>query len=530
MNLPEEECVEILKIERYFPLLCKLYSSKIKFQNIGLRFFKNPVTDLEKEINEYRQNKIEKYCALFLLVLFNNDLTVSSLLGNDVSKNKFKHALKLCGMDQNTNPYIIGDTLESLKGFMVKKIGDTYQFYHDFVMGIIIHVFGKNYPAEIIMYSEIGFLRTRVIFSFYKEHNDPFTIYLNGRHIEKLGKRLFAEIFRDRFLDIILNPCLRKTKVTEVIITELKNHPEKLQLLLKKVLLVEKRNHLQNTFMLTKLAFLFLKDKISVLCALIVFGHNDMSLYSLKALKKKKIDLKGYFLFPAVCSNGSIVLFNELFEDHINEYLMEKWDMFYPVHIASVFHNPELLTELIKLGVDVNLRTNNETSWTPLMLAAGNYTQETVKLNQGISRETCKVSTIHVLVKNGANVNLRSNHGDTALNISCSNGEDSIAKILLKHGSDVNICDIEGCSPLYNASQNGHDSTVELLLNNGADVNSYSQYGFSPMYVAVQKGHDRVLQALLKFGSDINVCSKYKDTPLNIACNNGHKSIVQFFT
>lgn len=199
MNLTEEECVEILKIEKYFPLLCKLYSGKSKFQNIGLKFFKDPVTDLEKEINEYRQNKIEKYCALFLLVLFNNDLSVRILLENDVSKKKFKHALKLCGMDQNTNPYIIGETLESLKGFMVKKIGATYQFYHDFVMGIIIHVFGRNYPVEIIMYSEKGFLRRRIIFSFYKEHKDLFTIYLNGGHIEKLGKRLFVEMFRDRF-------------------------------------------------------------------------------------------------------------------------------------------------------------------------------------------------------------------------------------------------------------------------------------------------------------------------------------------
>lgn len=51
-------------------------------------------------------------------------------------------------MDENTSSDTIEHNLESLKEFMVKKIGDTYHFYHDFVMEVIFHIFGGNYPAE----------------------------------------------------------------------------------------------------------------------------------------------------------------------------------------------------------------------------------------------------------------------------------------------------------------------------------------------------------------------------------------------
>uniref|UniRef100_K1Q5F9 Ankyrin-2 n=1 Tax=Magallana gigas TaxID=29159 RepID=K1Q5F9_MAGGI len=121
-----------------------------------------------------------------------------------------------------------------------------------------------------------------------------------------------------------------------------------------------------------------------------------------------------------------------------------------------------------------------------------------------------------LLTRSGAKINLRSNYGDTALIISCCNGQGSIAKFLLDHGADINLGDIERCSPLYNAAQNGHDSIVELLLDNGADVNLYCHYGFGSLYVAIQKGYYRVVEVLLSHGADINLCSKYGDTPLTI--------------
>lgn len=126
-------------------------------------------------------------------------------------------------------------------------------------------------------------------------------------------------------------------------------------------------------------------------------------------------------MFHAVCCNGSTVLFNMFLKDHINEYMMEKWDDFYPIHIASTFHNPEVLLELLQYDVDVNLRTDDENKMTPLILAAGNDTQES-----GFLKQSHRLSTVHLLLKNGADINFSCNHGNTVLNISCCNGQDSI--------------------------------------------------------------------------------------------------------
>lgn len=122
-SFSKEELAAILKSDLYFPLLCKLYFNNVRHQNDAVRFFKEPVVVLEEEIRNFRTSSKKKYCALVLLVLFHNVLCVNDLLQDDTSKRKYRHALERCGMKKNTPLYTIGDTLESMKGFFVKKIG-----------------------------------------------------------------------------------------------------------------------------------------------------------------------------------------------------------------------------------------------------------------------------------------------------------------------------------------------------------------------------------------------------------------------
>uniref|UniRef100_A0A8W8P0L5 C-type lectin domain-containing protein n=1 Tax=Magallana gigas TaxID=29159 RepID=A0A8W8P0L5_MAGGI len=118
---------------------------------------------LEEEIVGFQNKDNGKYCALALLVRFNDDLCVSDLLENKDTENKFKHTLKLCGLPENTPPSSIKNYLNSIKGYFVKKVGDTYHFYHDFVMEVTTHVFGKYYPIETVKDADVGFLRRRLI-------------------------------------------------------------------------------------------------------------------------------------------------------------------------------------------------------------------------------------------------------------------------------------------------------------------------------------------------------------------------------
>lgn len=124
-----------------------------EYKRAGIRFFKEPITVLVDEIRAIRENNKKTYCAIGVLIIFNNDFCVESLIENDLSENKFKKVLKGCGL-KKTAPFEIGDILESLTGFFTKKIDNSYQFYHDFVMEVTTEVFGSVYPRLIIKYAE----------------------------------------------------------------------------------------------------------------------------------------------------------------------------------------------------------------------------------------------------------------------------------------------------------------------------------------------------------------------------------------
>lgn len=524
-TVSRKELEEIIQTETYFPLLCKLYFTNRANIKDKLRFFKTPVELFEREIQNFRESCKEKYCALVLLVLFNNNFCVEE---STITNEKYKLALELCKMLESTAPHTIVDALETLQGFFVKKIGDMYHFYHDFVMEFTTFVFGKDYPLELIQYADIGFLRRKVKLGFHHK-TDQFTIYLSSAYINALGKRLFTDIFEeDRLLDVVLNPCLKNEKVINFFINEFEHHPEKLRELLKKKKLQmddQEMNLTSNHLFLSKLAFVSLEDSISPLSAIIIFCDTRLSSYCIDALQGMQEYFIGDSVFSSVCCSGSKDIFDMFKEDRIREFLAEQWKFLYPIHIASAFNNNDILRKLLKNGADANLKTTNENYWTPLTLAAGNQFEEN---NEQITpTETRRTGTIDLLLSNRADIDLCKENGASPLYIACQEGCDSIVQFLLSKGADINKCTKNGTSPLIIACQEGHESIVQTLVSDGANINSSMENGSNPLFKACQEGHDKIVQLLLQKGADANLRIKDGSGPLFTACKEGHDTIVQ---
>lgn len=99
-------------------------------------------------------------------------------------------------------------------------------------------------------------------------------------------------------------------------------------------------------------------------------------------------------------------------------------------------------------GANVNSRG---ASGTPLFLAAG----------EG------RLNAVRYLLDEGADVNLRGEHGNTALTEATYYGHVSVIKELLAHGAEVNAMSIDG-TPLDIAVGRNNVAVIDLLKHYGA--------------------------------------------------------------
>ncbi len=81
------------------------------------------------------------------------------------------------------------------------------------------------------------------------------------------------------------------------------------------------------------------------------------------------------------------------------------------------------------------------------------------------------------LLEKGADVNARTDMGETALHMA---GSEEVARVLIEHGADVNATDAEyGMTPLFNQGV----TVARLLIQKGADVNARSRKGVTHPHV-----------------------------------------------
>lgn len=83
-----------------------------------------------------------------------------------------------------------------------------------------------------------------------------------------------------------------------------------------------------------------------------------------------------------------------------------------------------------------------------------------------------------------------------------------MVQMLLDRGADVNLGTVYGKTALVEASARGHAQIVQMLLDRGADVNKRGEFNPSALNVASKKGHTQIVQMLLDRGADITDIAK----------------------
>lgn len=170
-----------------------------------------------------------------------------------------------------------------------------------------------------------------------------------------------------------------------------------------------------------------------------------------------------------------------------------------PLHIASANGNRDLVALLLKHGADINAKSNNgDTALT-----------KSAKDNKEIAL---------FLVDHGANVSYASfPNGHTALHWAAAHNNPKLATRLLQDGADVNVANRNGRTPLHTAAEQNSKEVIDLLIEHGANVNALNVANESPLILALRNNHKDASLQLLQLGADAKGRSKDGNSTLHWA-------------
>ncbi|PIG87807.1 proteasome regulatory particle subunit (Nas6) [Aspergillus arachidicola] len=172
-----------------------------------------------------------------------------------------------------------------------------------------------------------------------------------------------------------------------------------------------------------------------------------------------------------------------------------------PIHWAVAYNRlpiVELLVATKHFDPDVEV---DGSGWTPLMIAASLKDAEGDPI-------------IDLLLKKGADVNVKSNSGQNALHFATSKASLSTVRTLIANKCSARVKDKRGQLALHRAAAIGSSPIIKVLLQDGkSPVNAADMDGLTALHHAISEGHGEAAITLLKAGAETDK----KDADGNLA-------------
>ncbi|PHH63703.1 hypothetical protein CDD81_5575 [Ophiocordyceps australis] len=176
----------------------------------------------------------------------------------------------------------------------------------------------------------------------------------------------------------------------------------------------------------------------------------------------------------------------------------------YPIHWAASSNCHDIALLLAnQRGFDPDVQ--DASGWTPLMISASIADSE---------------PTLRLLLQKDANVEEKTNAGQTALHFVSSKNNLPAARILLseaKPPASTRVRDGRGQYPIHRAAAAGSLPILNLLVDKRSPLNSTDNEGYTPLHHAIAEGHGDVAILLLKAGADFTIKTQNDELALDLA-------------
>ena len=175
---------------------------------------------------------------------------------------------------------------------------------------------------------------------------------------------------------------------------------------------------------------------------------------------------------------------------------------------SQVRKHEDVARLLITSGANTNLRTVS--GWTALNYAA----------------EHGALKVVELLLRYGANPNVTNSYNSTPLHIAVNNHSLEIVDLLLRHGANPDVTIRNGRTAMHLAARHGHKEIVQSLLAYDAILDARDEEGWNALHNAAENGHEPTAQLLLAYNADVKAPNLYGWTALHLAAIGGHVNMV----
>uniref|UniRef100_A0A182NCZ4 Protein TANC2 n=1 Tax=Anopheles dirus TaxID=7168 RepID=A0A182NCZ4_9DIPT len=135
--------------------------------------------------------------------------------------------------------------------------------------------------------------------------------------------------------------------------------------------------------------------------------------------------------------------------------------------------------------------------------------------------------TIAILLSRGGSPEVRNRKEMAPLLIAVKEGHWAIVERLLQHPADCEQTEANSKTAMMIAAEEGHVGIIELLLSRGASLTAQDKDGLTALSWACLRGKQQAAKCLLERGADKQHADGTGRTPLDLAAYQGSASLVQ---